>query len=56
MSKSRPYPLEYRRRIVELVRAGRSPKSCPGNLNRRRSAFGIGSRRRTATRVGGPMA
>jgi len=26
MAKSRrPYPLEYRRRIVELVRAGRSP-------------------------------
>src|SRR6185295_4907827 len=28
MSKSRrPYPLEYRQRIVELVRAGRSPES-----------------------------
>ena len=28
MPKShRPYPLEYRQRIVELVRAGRSPES-----------------------------
>ena len=28
MSKSRrPYPLEYRQRIIELVRAGRSPES-----------------------------
>ena len=28
MSKSRrPYPLEYRQRILELVRAGRSPES-----------------------------
>jgi len=28
MPKShRPYPLEYRRRIIELVRAGRSPES-----------------------------
>ena len=28
MAKSRrPYPLEYRQRIVELVRAGRSPES-----------------------------
>jgi transposase len=28
MAKSRgPYPLEYRQRIIELVRAGRSPGS-----------------------------
>jgi transposase len=28
MPKSRrPYPLEYRQRIIELVRAGRSPES-----------------------------
>jgi transposase len=28
MAKSRgPYPLEYRQRIIELVRAGRSPES-----------------------------
>jgi transposase-like protein len=50
MPKSRrPYPLEYRQRIIELVRAGRSPESLAQEFEPTAPAFGIGSAKPTAT-------
>ena len=58
MPKShRPYPPEYRERMIELVRSGRSPESlAKESSSRRRSAFGTGCARRIATPDGARMA
>ena len=50
MAKTRPpYTPEFRRQMVELVRAGRSPRNWRRSLNRPRSRSGTGSARLSAT-------
>ena len=45
MAKTRlPYAPEFRRQMVALVRAGRSPEQLAADLNRRRSRSGTGLR------------
>ena len=52
MAKTRgPYPPEFRRQMVELVHAGRTPEELAQSLNRRRSRSGTGWRSRSAMRV-----
>ena len=54
MAKTRPpYPPEFRRQMVELVRAGRSPEELARSSNRRHSRSGTGWRRLSVTRAGG---
>jgi len=56
MPKSRrPYPPEYRERMIELVQSGRSPESLAKEFEPSRSAFGIGCDRPIATPDGGAM-
>jgi transposase len=52
MAKTRPpYTPEFRRQLVELVRAGRSPDELARQFERPHSRSGTGSRRRSATRA-----
>ena len=53
MPKSHPpYPPEFRRRMVELVRAGRKPEALPRSLSPRHSRSTTGLPRPTVTRGG----
>ena len=52
MSKSRrAYAPEFRRQLVELVRAGRTPRSWHASSSRRRNRSGTGWRKVNATRA-----
>ncbi len=56
MSKRRTaYPPEFRRQMVELVRSGRTRKSCRGNLSRQRRRSVTGWPRRIVMKAGVPM-
>jgi transposase-like protein len=45
------YPAEFRKQIVDLAKAGRSPDDIAKDFEPSARPFGIGSRRRSATTV-----